>query len=90
MFYVYVLISLQDKELYIGSTNNLVKRLEEHNSGKVPATRPRIPLTLVYYEAYAAEKGAREREAQLKLRGQARAQLIKRLRSSLELFRKET
>ena len=73
MFYMYILGSKKDKELYIGSTNNLKKRLEEHNSGKVPSTKPRIPLKLLYYEAYLVEKDAKDREAGLKLRGRARA-----------------
>lgn len=89
MFYLYILGSKKDKELYIGSTNNLKKRLIEHNSGKVPSTKPRIPLSLLYYEAYLAEEDARNREARLKQRGQARAQLMKRLHASEELFRNE-
>ncbi|HEY4486774.1 MAG TPA: GIY-YIG nuclease family protein [Candidatus Paceibacterota bacterium] len=89
MFYLYVLGSKKDKDLYIGSTNNLKKRLEEHNSGKVPATKPRIPFKLLYYESYFAEQDARKRESSLKLRGQARVQLIRRIKSTLELFRNE-
>ncbi|MEK7208653.1 MAG: GIY-YIG nuclease family protein [Patescibacteria group bacterium] len=87
MFYVYVLGSTKDDELYIGSTNNLRKRFIEHNSGKVPSTKPRIPMVLLYYEAYLAEVDARYRETMLKLRGQARKQLTNRLSASLELFR---
>ena len=34
-FYIYVLESKKDKELYIGYTNNLRKRIEEHNKGKI-------------------------------------------------------
>ena len=89
MFYVYILGSQKDRELYIGSTNDLKKRIQEHNSGKVPSTKPRIPLKLLYYEAYLAEKDARKRESALKLRGQARAHLAKRINSSMELFRNE-
>ena len=89
MFYVYILGSKRDKELYIGSTNNLKKRFQEHNSGKVPSTKPRAPFKLLYYEAYAIEQEARDREATLKLRGQARAQLLKRIKSTLKLFRNE-
>jgi len=54
MFYTYILGSTKDKELYIGSTNNLKKRLEEHNSGKVPSTKQRAPFQLLYYESYLA------------------------------------
>ncbi len=86
MFYVYVLKSRKDSNLYIGSTNDLIKRLKEHNSGKVSATKPRNPFYLVYYEAYLAEGDARKREARLKLRGQARNQLKKRIAQSLLRF----
>lgn len=83
MFYMYILQSAHDKELYIGSTSDLKKRLNEHNTGKVQSTKPRKPFTLVYYEAYRVEDDAREREHRLKLRGQARVQLKRRIRASL-------
>ena len=83
MFYTYILKSHADGNLYIGSTNNLRKRVVEHNKGSVRSTKSRKPFTLIYYEAYRAEGDARERESQLKFRGQARHQLIKRIRKSL-------
>ena len=46
-------------------------------------------MTLLYYESYKTEQEARDREAALKLRGQARAQLLKRIDKTLELFRNE-
>lgn len=84
MFYVYILKSRKDENLYVGSTNDLKKRITEHNTGKVFSTRPRRPLDLVYYEAYKNEQDARVREKQLKYRGRARAQLIKRITQSLQ------
>lgn len=90
MFFVYILGSQKDNELYIGSTTDLKKRLQEHNSGKVLSTKTRIPFKLLYYEAYFSEQDAQEREAKLKQRGQARTHLLKRLINSLELFRNET
>ncbi len=74
---------MKDGDLYIGSTNDLRRRLAEHQAGKSFATSPRRPLKLVYYEAYAAEEDARMRESRLKQRGQARVQLINRLAVSL-------
>ena len=64
--YTYVLVSLQDYRLYIGYTNDLRKRLEEHNTGKSFATKPRRPLKLVYYEACLNEDDAKNREQYLK------------------------
>ncbi len=83
MHYVYTLCSTKDKNLYIGCTNDLRRRLAEHNNGKSFATAPRKPFTLVYYEAYAAEEDAEKREKSLKLRGQARKHLMTRLLASL-------
>ena len=53
MWFVYVLKSLNDQNLYIGSTNNVRRRLAEHNSGEVESTRHRIPFSL---EAFVAVK----------------------------------
>jgi putative endonuclease len=84
MFYVYVLKSLKDEELYIGSTNNLKRRLKEHQNGESFPTKLRRPFELIYYEAYKNEKDARLREQALKLRGNARRFLKERLRESLK------
>jgi putative endonuclease len=83
MFYVYILKSNKDNELYIGSTNNLKRRIEEHNNGENFSTMFRRPFTLLYYEAYKAEKDARLRESALKLRGRSRYHLMERLKNSL-------
>ena len=83
MFYLYVLKSAKDSKSYIGSTGDLRKRVAEHKAGKVQSTKPRLPLELVYYEAYKDGKDARLREASLKLKSRAYAQLRKRIRRSL-------
>ena len=80
---MYVLKSKKNNELYIGSTNDLRKRLLEHNKGKVNSTKIKGPYELAYYEAYGTESDARRREKMLKLRGQARFQLKLRLRDTL-------
>jgi len=84
MFYVYILKSKKDKKLYFGYTNNLEKRLKEHNLGLVKSTMPRIPVYLVYYEAYASKQDAVRREHNLKLRARALRQLLNRIRTSLK------
>jgi len=82
MFYVYILKSSKDQNLYIGSTNNIVKRLKEHNNGLVLSTRNRRPFKLVYFEGYVAEVDARHREKNLKLRARALKQLLNRIKQS--------
>jgi len=62
MHFVYILQSQKDHKLYIGLTNNLSRRIEEHNLGKVLSTKGRRPLNLIYYEAFLNEKDAVRRE----------------------------
>ena len=73
MYYVYLIRNLKTGKTYIGSTNDLRRRLREHRSKKPE---------LIYYEAYKNEKDAREREKKLKQRGQAVRRLKERLRYS--------
>ena len=84
MYYVYVLKSAKDDELYVGYTRDLRRRLTEHNSGESGATARRRPFELVYYEAYKSSADARERETALKLRGNARKHLMNRMFRSLQ------
>jgi len=83
MFYIYILKSQKDHNLYIGSTNNIERRIKQHNEGKVFSTKSRVPLEIIYYEAYKSESDARKREHNLKLRSRAHAQLKKRIEDSL-------
>ena len=71
-------------DLYIGSTKDLKKRILEHNKGLVKSTKHKNPYVLIYYEAYKSESDARRRESMLKLRGQARRQLLSRLKDTLK------
>lgn len=66
MFYVYVLMSLQDGGLYIGCTKDLKSRIRRHKFGMVESTKTRLPLKLVYYEACLNQKDALHREKYLK------------------------
>lgn len=83
MYYVYVLKSEKDDKLYIGYTNDLKQRLAEHNSGKSFATAWRIPLSLIYYEAFCSKYDAIEREQQLKKFKSAYGFLKRRIVKSL-------
>jgi len=84
MNYLYILKSLTDEKLYVGSTNDLRRRLSEHNCGKVLSTKSRAPFELRYYEAYHCESDARKRESSLKKDGKALAQLKRRIHESLQ------
>ena len=66
MYYVYILISLKDGNLYTGSTPNLKTRLKRHNLGYVISTKNRRPLKLIYYECYSNSVDAKKREQYLK------------------------
>ncbi|MDH7606000.1 MAG: GIY-YIG nuclease family protein [Melioribacter sp.] len=69
MFYVYVLKSLKDYKRYIGFTENLQRRLFEHNNGLVKSTKNRRPLELIYLEEFISKKDALLREKFLKSTG---------------------
>ena len=64
--YTYVLMSEKDLKFYTGCTDDLKGRFEEHRTGRVPSTKSRRPLELVYYEACRDRKDARHREIYLK------------------------
>jgi len=65
-FYTYVLRSKKDNSLYIGFTNDLKKRFEEHNKGYVKVTKAKRPWILVYYEACLSKAKAKKREKYFK------------------------
>jgi putative endonuclease len=66
MYFVYVLRSLKDGRFYTGYTEDIQKRLEEHNSGKIQSTKSRRPFEMVYFEASRNQKDALRREKYLK------------------------
>lgn len=66
MYYVYILFSEKDKQLYTGYSPDLKSRFKAHINGFVKATKHRRPLKLIYYEAYSKELDARRREKYLK------------------------
>ena len=82
MYYVYILKSLRDGKLYTGKTNDLEKRVKRHKSGKVPATRNRRPLKLIYYEAFENKTDCGVEELFLKS-GIGRESLKHRLKNSI-------
>ena len=67
MFYTYIL-KCADDSLYVGCTNDLEKRLNQHNNSKQGAhyTKIRRPVTLLYHEKFQTYNEARKREAEVK------------------------
>jgi putative endonuclease len=72
-YWVYVLLSKQDNRLYVGQTNDLDQRLKRHESGLVPATKARRPLTCIHSEQFDTRSAAMKRELFLKSLWGARA-----------------
>ena len=66
MYYVYVLLSKKDGCFYVGFTNDLCRRIEEHKRGEVQSTKNRLPMRLICYEAYLYKEEATNREKFLK------------------------
>ena len=66
MNYTYI-VKCSDETFYTGWTNDLEKRIEMHNSGKgAKYTKARLPVELVYYEAFDKKEEAMSREWHIK------------------------
>jgi len=66
MFYAYILKCSTDSTLYKGHTDNIEKRLKEHNSGKSDYTSRKGPWEIVYFEEFQTRKEAIRREKYFK------------------------
>lgn len=66
-YFVYIL-ECADKSLYVGCTNNLEKRIKQHNESKWGAyyTKIRRPVKLMYSESFTTLQKARQRESEIK------------------------
>ena len=66
-YYVYI-VQCSDNTYYCGSTNNLERRIKQHNTSKSGAhyTKIRRPVQLVYSEKFNTLTEARAREAEIK------------------------
>jgi len=81
-YYVYVLKSDLDGLFYTGYTNNLKRRLKEHQKGNVYSTKRRLPVNLIYFEGSLNQKDATRREKYLKS-GNGKIYLKNRLKNNL-------
>ena len=78
MHYVY-LVRCKDSTLYCGQTNNLEKRIEEHNLSKTKSakyTRGRKPVMLVYFEQVNTISLALKRECEIKKLTKAQKEIL--------------
>jgi len=64
--FLYVLQSESSGKFYIGSTDDLQRRLSEHRRGHTPSTRGRGPWKLAHQEDFATLIEARHRELEIK------------------------
>ena len=66
MFYVYALRSLTRNYIYVGLTNNLERRMYQHNNGLNPTTKPYAPFDLIWSGTFLTRIEARKKEKYLK------------------------
>lgn len=66
MYWVYFLYSQSARNVYVGCTGNLDKRIKEHQGGLVESTKNKRPFTLIHSEKYSNLSLARRREEYLK------------------------
>ncbi|MDY0254782.1 MAG: GIY-YIG nuclease family protein [Tenuifilaceae bacterium] len=62
LFFVYALVSQIDGRIYVGMSQNVRRRLSEHNQGKVQSTRPYTPWRLFFSEPVGDSEQARIKE----------------------------
>lgn len=77
MWYVYFL-QLNNDDIYVGSTDNLRRRMASHEAGQVTSTKTYLPMTLKSYIAVQSEDNARRLEKYFKS-GSGKAFATKRL-----------
>jgi putative endonuclease len=85
MYFVYIL-ECADKTLYVGSTNDLEKRLHQHNNSKSGAhyTKIRRPVVLKYSEQLETFAESRKREAEIKrLERSDKIKLVKNINNKI-------
>ena len=66
MYYVYAISSLERNYIYVGLTNNIERRLSEHNTGKNKTTKPYSPFIIIYSEECSDRIEARIKEKYFK------------------------
>ena len=62
MFFVYILINKTSTRTYVGSTNDVARRLKEHNKGSVKSSKSYVPYNILNVEEFSTLREARVRE----------------------------
>lgn len=81
-FFVYVLMCEKTSTFYTGCTNDLRRRLQQHNNGEVYYTKSKLPVKLIYFEACLNKDDAFRREKYLKT-GMGKRYIKNRLKGGL-------
>ena len=81
MYFVYFVRSQQDDSVYVGYTDDLDKRLKQHNQGKTRSLKCKLPVRLIYCEAYLSKTVARKREIQFKKNWSEKEKVLKRIKN---------
>ena len=66
MYFVYAIKSVNRNYIYAGLTNDIERRVAEHNAGKNKTTKPYRPFKLIYSESFITRVEARKKEKYLK------------------------
>ncbi len=83
MYSVYVIQHSVTKQMYIGKTNDLKRRIQEHNANQQTATKRKSGnWILIYAEAYRVKVDADLRETKLKQHGSNKRWLKDRIKNS--------
>jgi putative endonuclease len=84
MWFVYLLQSKKDRSYYIGYTEDIRRRISEHNQGKTKSIKHKIPFKLIYCEIYCNKTIAIKRELELKNNSFKKKELTERLNCKCE------
>lgn len=90
-YFVYIITNFENTTLYVGVTNSLIRRIQEHKNGKIKGFSAKYKLTkLVYYEIYGDIYAAINREKQIKAGSRKKKEdLIKNINPEwFDLFKK--
>lgn len=66
MYFVYAISSLTKNYIYVGLTDNVERRVMQHNKGYEKTTKPYLPYKIILIEEFVTRTDARKREKYLK------------------------